>query len=60
MIDKAFDLVDDAIDAHVDEANAVITRAVTKIRDLIQEDGRKFVTQHTFRILRAIKGNCNR
>ena len=39
----------------VDEANAVIARAVTEIRDLIQEDGEKLVTQHTFRILGAIR-----
>jgi len=46
-----FDNIDDAVDTHADEANAIITTAYTKIRDIIQQDGGKRVTQHTFQIL---------
>ncbi|KAF8813665.1 hypothetical protein BYT27DRAFT_7180416 [Phlegmacium glaucopus] len=55
VVDKAFDVVDGAVDAHADEANAIIATAYTKIRDLIQQGGDKHVTQRTVQILSLLR-----
>lgn len=41
VVDQVFDAVDDKVDAHGDEANALIATAYTQIRELIQQDGGK-------------------
>ena len=41
VVDQVFDAVDDKVDAHADEANALIATAYTQIRDLIQQDGKQ-------------------
>ena len=41
VVDQIFDVVDDKVDAHGDEANALIATAYTQVRDLIQQDGGK-------------------
>lgn len=55
VVDQVFDAVDDKVDAHADEANALIATAYTQIRDLIQQDGGKHVTQHTVQILGVLR-----
>jgi hypothetical protein len=37
-VDQVFDVVDDKIDAHAVEANALIATAYTQVRDIIQRD----------------------
>jgi hypothetical protein len=41
VVDQIFDAVDDKVDAHADEANALIATAYSQICDLIQQDGGK-------------------
>jgi hypothetical protein len=45
VVDQIFDAVDDKVDAHGDEANALIATAYTQIRDLIQQDGKQHAVQ---------------
>jgi len=51
VVDQVFDVVDDNVDAHGDEANALIATAYTQIRDLIQQDGK----QHAIQILGVLR-----
>ena len=51
VVDQVFDAVDDKVDAHGDEANALIATACTQIRDLIQQDGK----QHAFLVLEILR-----
>ena len=55
VVDQIFDAVDDKVDAHADEANALIATAYTQIHDLIQQDGGKSVTQHTAQVLGVLR-----
>jgi len=52
VVDQIFDAVDSKVDAHADEANALIATACTQIRDLIQQDGGKV---HTVQILGVLR-----
>jgi len=52
VVDQIFDAVDSKVDAHADEANALIATAYTQIRDLIQQDGGKI---HTVQILGVLR-----
>ena len=52
VVDQVFDAVDDKVDAHADEANALIATAYTQIRDLILQDGGK---QHAVQILKVLR-----
>ena len=52
VVDQVFDVVDDKVDAHGDEANALIATAYTQISDLMLQDGK----QHAVQIL-EISGN---
>ena len=52
VVDQVFDAVDDKVDAHADEANALIATAYTQIRDLMLQDGGK---QHAVRILGVLR-----
>lgn len=51
VVDQVFDVVDDRVDAHGDEANALIATASTQIRDLIQQDGK----QHAVLVLGILR-----
>lgn len=51
VVDQVFDAVDDKVDAHTDEANALIATAYTQIRDVIQQDGK----QHAVLILGILR-----
>jgi hypothetical protein len=51
VVDQVFDAVDNRVDAHADEANALIATAYTQIRDLVQQDGK----QHAVRILGILR-----
>ena len=51
VVDQVFDAVDDKVDAHADEANALIATAYTQIRELIQQDGK----QHAVQILGVLR-----
>jgi len=53
VVDQVFDAVDDKVDAHGDEANALIATAYTQIRDLIQQDGKEHAGQ-VLKILRNL------
>jgi len=55
VVDQIFDAVDDKVDAHADEANALIATASTQIRDIIQQDGDKSVMQHSAKILGVLR-----
>jgi hypothetical protein len=50
-VDQVFDAVDGQVDAHADEANALIATAYTQIRDLVQQDGK----QHAILILGILR-----
>lgn len=52
VVDQVFDAVDDKVDAHADEVNALIATAYTQIRDIIQKDEGK---QHAFQILEVLR-----
>ena len=52
MVDQIFDAVDSKVDAHADEANALIATACTQIRDLMQQDGGKV---HAVQILGVLR-----
>jgi hypothetical protein len=45
VVDQVFDVVGDNVDAHADEANALIATAYTQIRDIMQQDGKQHVVQ---------------
>ena len=51
VVDQVFDAVGDNVDAHADEANALIATAYTRIRDIIQQDGK----QHAVLILGVLR-----
>jgi len=51
VVDQVFNAVDDKVDAHADEANALIATACNQIRDLIQQDGK----QHAVQILGILR-----
>jgi len=54
VVDQMFDAVDSKVDAHADEANALIATAYTQIRDLIQQDGGKIHTAQILGVLRNL------
>ena len=51
IVDQVFDAVDDKVDAHADEANALIATAYTEIRNLVEQDGK----QHAVLILGVLR-----
>ncbi|KAF8971052.1 hypothetical protein BDZ97DRAFT_1334661 [Flammula alnicola] len=51
LVDRTFDAIDDAVDAHTDEANTIIRKAYDDILNVVQRDGNNHKTSSAVEIL---------